>query len=268
MNKFLTLVLIGLISLSSCSEYQKVLKSKDNELKYEKAKEYYNNGKYAKAISLLEGLINVYRGTDKAEEIFYLYTYCHYNQRDYILAGYYFKNFAQTYRNSKYTEECTFMSAYCSYLDSPKPELDQKETREALQSFELFLSKYPDTERKEEVQKLMKELITKLEKKTLMAAEQYYTLHQYEAAIVTIKSALKDAPNSAFKEELMFLDIESKYEYAVNSIAEKQAERYEDVVKSYYSFSDAFPDSKQLKDASRYFERSNDEIAKLKKEQI
>lgn len=229
------------------------------------AKKYYEDGKYSKSKTLLESLINVYRGTDKAEEIYYLYTYCHYKERDYILAGYYFNNFAQTYRNSEYTEECMFMTAYCNYLSSPRPSLDQADTFDAIKNFDLFISKYPKAKRKEEVEKLQKELYAKLQEKNYMAAKQYYNLSKFKAATVTIKAALKDAPQSVFKEDLLFLDVKAKYDYADNSVSDKQLERYELVVKSYYTFVDAFPESKFVKNAGKYFKRAEAKIADIKK---
>ncbi len=231
------------------------------------AKQYYEDGKYSKSKTLLESLINVYRGTDKAEEIYYLYTYCHYKERDYILAGYYFNNFAQTYRNSKYTEECMFMTAYCNYLSSPKPSLDQEDTYEAIKNFDLFMSKYPNSSRKDEVERLSKELYAKLQEKAYMSAKQYYNLGNYKAAAVTIKASLKDAPQSVYKEDLLFLDVKAKYDYAENSIKEKQLERFEATVKAYYKFVDSFPESKFVKSAERYFKRADANIKDLKEDE-
>ena len=62
---FISLSLI----LLSCSKYQKVLKSTDFSMKYDKAIEFYNKGDFNRALPLLEELSSVYRGTDKSEEI-------------------------------------------------------------------------------------------------------------------------------------------------------------------------------------------------------
>ena len=68
---FISLSLI----LLSCSKYQKVLKSTDFSMKYDKAIEFYNKGDFNRALPLLEELSSVYRGTDKSEEISYYYAY-------------------------------------------------------------------------------------------------------------------------------------------------------------------------------------------------
>ncbi len=54
--QFLLLALI-FTAFTSCSEYNKVLKSNDNELKKNKGLAYYEAGDYLKAIVLLEEVI-------------------------------------------------------------------------------------------------------------------------------------------------------------------------------------------------------------------
>ena len=89
--KKLILLLTVTITLLSCSEYNKVLKSRDLEYKSEKAKEYYEKKEYTKAIALLEELKTFYRGTAKAEEISYMHAYSNY------YLDYYLMNFLQFY---------------------------------------------------------------------------------------------------------------------------------------------------------------------------
>ncbi|MDZ7849153.1 MAG: hypothetical protein U5L96_21880 [Owenweeksia sp.] len=49
----------ALISLSACSEYQRVLKSTDSEYKFAKAKEYFEDEKYNKAYPIFDELLTV-----------------------------------------------------------------------------------------------------------------------------------------------------------------------------------------------------------------
>ena len=60
-----------LIVLSSCGDYNKIVKSTDYEFKYKKAIEYYEEGEYVKAGTLFNELVNIYRGTTKADKIYY-----------------------------------------------------------------------------------------------------------------------------------------------------------------------------------------------------
>ncbi len=134
------LFLISSVALISCSKYQKLLKGADNEAKYEAAIDYYEKDDYYRALQLFDPLIAVYRGTKKAETLYYYYAYCYYKQQDYILASYYFKRFVKNSPNSDKAEECVYLSAYCTYLDSPKYNLDQTNTYEAIKDLQLFIN--------------------------------------------------------------------------------------------------------------------------------
>jgi len=175
------LIIISLAVFSSSCKYQKLLKSTDNKLKYEKAKEYYENEDYAKAMTLFEQLIPIYRGTEKGEEISYFYAYSNYHLKNYILAGHYFRKFINSFPNSKFTEECSFMSAYCYYLDSPKSTLAQESTAKAITELQLYMGRYPESERIDECNELMDDLTRKLQKKSFENALLYYNRELYKA---------------------------------------------------------------------------------------
>ena len=159
-------VLVAFVA-SSCSKYQKVLKSTDLPYKFDMAMKYYEDGEYYRAEVLYEELIGLYRGLGKAEEIYYYHAYCNYYMEDYIMAGYYFDNFIKTYPTSKHAEECRFMSAYCYYMNSPESSLDQSNTVRAIDELQLFINRYPESDRVAECNDLMDVLRNKLEKNIL-----------------------------------------------------------------------------------------------------
>ena len=59
--------------LSSCSQYQKALKSEDASVKYDLGVKLYEEGKYKKANRLFEQIIPKYRGKPQAEKLMYLH---------------------------------------------------------------------------------------------------------------------------------------------------------------------------------------------------
>ena len=93
----LTLLLI----LGSCTEYNKLLKSNDNEEKRQGALRYYEEEEWIKSITLLEDIIPYYKLTAQGEELYFKYCMASYQLEDYILAGYYFKRFVRQYPTSK-----------------------------------------------------------------------------------------------------------------------------------------------------------------------
>ena len=73
MIKYLFVLFIA-VTISSCSPYQKALKSEDVSLKYEQAEKKYDAKKYSKAIRLFEQLAPAFRGKPQSEKMFYMFS--------------------------------------------------------------------------------------------------------------------------------------------------------------------------------------------------
>jgi outer membrane protein assembly factor BamD len=257
MRKLLLLVLIVLFA--ACGKYQKLLKSTDYELKYQKAMEYYQAEDYVRASTLLQELIGIYRGTDRSEEAHFAYANCLYGMKDYILAGHYYQMFVQNYPTSAKGEECQFMTAYCDYKLSHNPRLDQSETYKSIDGFQLFISLYPRSPRVTEASKLMDELRDKLVYKSYLNARLYFNLgdylgNNYQSAIISARNSLNEFPDTKYREELSFLILEARYIEAINSIEEKKEDRLRQTVDEYFSFINEFPKSEYLRKANKIHE--------------
>lgn len=246
----ITFVLI-LIGLSSCGRFQKLLKSNDYEEKYAMALEFFENEEYNKTLQLLDQITPIYRGTDKAQNIDFMYAQCHYGQKDYILAGYYFKRFYQSFGKSDKAEEALFLSAYSNYMDSPRFSLDQETTVNAIQELKLFISRFPNSEKVSEAKQLIDELESRLEYKAFQMAKLYLKMNDFKAAISSFSAFVKQYQMSDYHEESMFLIVKANYEYALNSIEMRQTERFSETSEAYVDFVSQFPESKFLKEADK-----------------
>jgi outer membrane protein assembly factor BamD len=249
---FLSILLI----FSSCSKYQKLMKSSNSALKYEKAVEYYENEDYYRAMQLFDQLIPIFRGTSEAQDLYYYYAYCYYNQKDYLMASFYFKRYATTFPNSDRAEECAYMSAYCKYKDSPVPSLDQTSTQEAISELQSFINSYPDSDRIENCNNLIDQLREKLERKAFDIANLYFKMADYKAAVRSFKNVIRNFPDTDRKETIQFLIAKSYYQYAQKSVDAKKAERYQEVINAYNSFIRDYPESIYLKEITNMYKDS------------
>ena len=248
------LYISGLLAvLSACSGFEKVVKGTDYILKYEKAKELYAEEEYYKASVLFDQIASVYRGTDKADTVYFFQAMSYFKQADYIMAGHYFDNFARVYGASDFLEQADFMTAYCFYKVSPRPELDQNYSEVAIQNFQKFIIKHPDSDRKQEAIDYSNELRDKLVEKSFISARLYYDLEDYKASMVALSNSLIDFPESKYREDLMFMSFKSSYKYAENSVFIKKKERYQASLDEYYSFIAEYPESKYVREAKRYY---------------
>jgi len=240
--------------ITSCGEYEKLLKSTDYELKRQKIFDYYDDGKYIRSIELLSQILPRYRATDHAEQLNWINAQAHFRIRDYMMAGRFYQEFADTYPGSNNAEEASYLSALCDYYQSPRPELDQANTRKAIESFTIFMQRYPTSTHNDECKAKILELQEKLVEKSYLSARLYYDLKEYRAATVSLANSLKEYPETKYREELMFLKLDALYPLAVNSVPEKKVERYQTTLDEYYSFIEEYPQSKFTKDVNRIFE--------------
>lgn len=231
-------------------------------MKYEYAKKYFEQKKYSRAYTLLEELVSIYKGTEKAEESLYLLARSYYLSKDYITSGQYFSTYYVNYPKGQYAELSRFYAGYGYYLDSPDSRLDQSGTYKAIEEMQLFLDYFPKSEKVKEAQDVIFELQDKLVKKEFQNAELYYHLgnymgNNYESSVITAQNALKDYPYSKYREDLSMLILKSKYQEATQSIEEKKLDRFRDVMDEYYSFVNDYPESKHLKEAKHIYNSAN-----------
>ena len=250
--------------LTSCAhEFNQVYKSTDYNYKYEYAKECFARGKYSNAITLLQELVTIQKGTDNAQECLYMLAMAEFGIKDYEAAAETFKKYFRTYPRGDYAEMATFYVGQSLYLSTPEPRLDQTPTIAAIAAFQEYLDLYPDGQMKGAAQRRMLEMQEKLVKKEYLSAKLYYDLgtyfgnctsggNNYEACIVTAQNALNDYPYSDLREDFAILVMKSKYELAQMSVEEKRLARFQDAEDECYGFINEYPDSKERSTAEKF----------------
>lgn len=263
---FISTICVALLFSSCANEFNAVYKSTDNNYRYEYAKECFFKGKYTRAITLLNDLIVVQKGTENAQESLYMLAMAQYKSGDYESAAQAFKRYIQSYPKGKYAELASYYVGESLFMSTPEPRLDQSQTVSAIASFQEFLDLFPDAKLKNSAQNRLFELQDKLVKKELYSAQLYYDLgpyfgnctsggNNYEACIITAENALKDYPYSSLRENFAVLVMKSKFELAEQSVEEKRLERYQDAEDECYGFINEYPDSKQRPLAEKFIKK-------------
>lgn len=250
------LAILLLVMLASCSKYEKLLKSDDYILKYDKAIEYYEKKDWVRSSTIIEQILPVYRGTDKAERLSLYLANAYYNRRDYIMAAHLYNTFIKDFPASSLSEDAHFMRALCNYYLSPRSSLDQSYSLTAIDQFRLFNTRFPSSPRVPKARQYIDELKLKLMEKSYKAARLYYDLSDYKAAITAFKTSLNEFPETKHREEVLFLILKASYQLAENSVSDKQLKRFENAVDEYYIFIDEFPASKFKTEAEKYYNNS------------
>lgn len=253
----LFIVLIVLVLASSCGEYERVMKSTDYDLKKAKAKEYYDAGQYVKSSEILTQILPRFRGSIEAEDLSWMNAQSYYGMKDFYMAGTYFKAFVDQFPFGSHAEEANFMAALCDFKISPNAELDQANTTAAIEGFRIFNNRFPNSPKIEESNKYIKDLEETLVEKSYRNAKLYYDMKAYKAAVIALNNSLKEYANTKYREEMMYLKLNSLFQYAELSQENKQKERYQATLDDYYSFMEEFPKSEYSKEVNNIFEKTN-----------
>ena len=255
MKKFLALFTV-IIFLSSCSDYQRALKSEDVAVKVVSATKMYEAKKYGKAIRLFEQIAPAYKGKPQAERIFYMYSQSLYKTNQYYLAGYQFESFTASYPKSEKVEEASFLGAKSFTFLSPVYSLDQTDTNKAIDKLQTYIDTYPEGKNLEEANLLVKKLREKLEKKAYENAKIYNTISNYKAAMVAFDNFIINFPGTTYKEKALYYKLDSAYLLAINSIPSKMKERLENAKTAYTSLI-------KFKADTEYKSKANEMLARI-----
>jgi len=248
LRSLLLVAAIGLMLLTSCSEYQQVLKNNDLTEMYELANRYYQEEEFVKAKRLYELIAPKYAGRPQGERLSFFFADAQFKTKAYYLSSYQFERFIKAYPNSDKREEASFLEAESYYHMSPRFSLDQTDTDKALEKLQNFINNYPNSEYFNRANERVQELKIKKERKAFEIAKQYDNLGEFNlpvlfSAIKSINNFIIEYPGSIFREEALFIRIKSATVLAENSTANRMMERYEEAL-DYY------------KDFRRYYERS------------
>lgn len=258
MKQIILLVFI-LVAFGSCGEYQKAVKSKDHAVHFEVGKKMYEKGKHAKSIVLFNAIGTAYRTKPEGEDMYYMLANSYYIQKQYLLSSYSFGILISNFPKSEKVEEASFMVAKCHYNLSAKYSLDQVDTDKAIDKLQSFIDKFPDSKYLPESNEMMKVLTRKLEKKSFEIAKQYNTISHYKAAITALDIFMYDNPGSIYREESLYLKLDSGYKLAINSVEDKKEERLRKA-KKYYAALIAFNKDTEFK------KKADDMLASIEKE--
>ncbi len=253
-------ILVLIFGLSSCSEFQKALKSESIADKFKLGTQLFDEGKFAKANRLFVQIVPNYRGKPQAEKLMYMYSKSFYEMKDYYLSGYQFERFVTSYPKSEKVEEAAFISAKSYYLLCPIYTKDQEDTIDAIEKLQVFINTYPDSEYNEEANKMVKELDFKLEKKAFEIAKQYNNISDFKASINSFNNFLLEYPGSALREEALFYRLDSAYKLAVNSVEYKKENRLNTAQNYLDSYLGNFPDSDRTQFVKDMLQEVNDQI--------
>lgn len=252
LSRIFLIVVCGLVAVG-CSEYSKLLKSNNFDAMYDLAVEYYDAERYTRAADIFEVISPYYSGSLKEDTVTYYKGAAYYKMGDFINSETIFDNFRRQFGRSVYLEDAEYMYAMGFYFSSPDPERDQTATLRAITAINEYLGRYPESSKKEVCEERIAELQQKLHDQAYLNAMTYLKIGYHQSAVIALQNALDKYPRSTHREELLFRIVEANYEYASNSHASRQVDRYLNTLDAYYNLIAEYPESEFRNEADRMY---------------
>jgi outer membrane protein assembly factor BamD len=256
-------ILILILASTGCSKFSQVQKKGSFEEKYAAAGVYFEKKDYYHAGTLYEDLLPLSPGRKEAESIRINYAYTQFYQKFYEMSSYYFRKYTETYPRSSKVVEAHYMHGVSLYKMSPKWNLDQSHTQQAIDVMQEFLNTYPRSEFKDKCNLMINEMQVKLETKAYNHTMTYHKIGYYRSAVVSSESFRKNFPDSQYNEVIAYNKLVSQTELANMSLKTVRKDgkviplkqnRFIVAKRYYLEFIDKYPDSKYGKEAESLYE--------------
>ena len=263
MIKRVLIFVFAALALASCSsKFEKLLASHNYGEKYRTALQLYEAKKYSKAAQLFENVAMNAQGTPQEDTVRFYWGMSNYNMKDFATAQSNFSEFVQSFPSSPFAKEAEFRMIDCMYRGTYRYELDQRPTEIALSYINKYIIENPGTNYAKFCQVMKDDLNERLDKKAFEGARLYYHMEDYLAAHHALKNVLKDDADNQYREDILYYTAMAAYKYALNSVEEKQRERYMNFMDDYFNFVSEFPESKYKSELDGIYKRVNKIIKK------
>ena len=214
----------------------------------------YDRGRHDLAIEYLRASLDFGRTSELADDAQLALARAYAADRQYLLAGNEYTRFVEFYRTDPRVEQAAYerIQAYAEL--SPRYELDQTDTRQALNYIRIFLDQYPDGPNAVAASELAAELREKLARKQFEGGRLYERRELYQAAVIAYRDVLENYPASAYADDALLGALRAQIDYARGSVEARQQERYRGALDLYDELTTLFPQSETLEDAQALYE--------------
>lgn len=244
MRNKLLIVFSFLLVFSACKNDKLIKKGDSVQVAYQKAMAFYEAKDYGEAANAFDTVTRVGRGSEYGQDAQYYLAESYYKDGQYLLAASEYDRYVSYYPQDERRPEVEYKAAMCYFKQSPRYKLDQSQTRTAIERFQLFNNRYPDSELVTEAAARIDELRNKLAHKAYEAAQFYVRTEQYKAATIYLDRTIDQYPESKWAERALVDQVRTYINYADNSVVESQAARYLKSIDAYEKFIQLFPESK------------------------
>jgi outer membrane protein assembly factor BamD len=164
-------------------------------------------------------------GHPKADSAQYLIGESYFQQKQYLTSAAEFLRLSQNRPAGPLADDARYRACQAYYELSPRPELDQEYTEEALDQCRSVILLYPGSPYAEQAAERIKELTDKLARKYYLNAVYYYKRRAYDSAIVYLEFLLATYRGAAVEPEALYTLYEAYMKLGYSEEAEQTRSR-------------------------------------------
>lgn len=196
-------IILILSVVLGCNSYN-VRPDMPAEARFELAKKMFKNEDYFDAKKQFKIIVLNNPGLTFVDDAQFYLAECHFKMEEYIIAADEYKRLIRFYPQSEWVDDAQFKVGLADYKLSPKPSLDQKYTRNAIENFQRFLEEFPQSDLAPEAERLLQVCRRKLAEKEYKAGELYRKLNDCDAALVYFNSVINNYYDTKFVKKAMY----------------------------------------------------------------
>ena len=162
------------------------------------------HGRCLDAVEELQRVVNNFPGSRFAPDAQYHLAEAYFCSKDYVNAVFEYQRLIDTYPSSEWVADAQYKIAESYFKQSRRAELDQAETRNALDHYRAFLEDNPQSPLADKARERISQCRGKLARKLLLAARLYRRQGYLEAARRYYKQVLTDYPETEVYYDALF----------------------------------------------------------------
>lgn len=184
-------ILITVLIMAGCSNKETTMEE-NLELNFNKGVENFEKERYYKAVDYFTYVVYNSPGSDIADDAQLYLADTHFNLKEYLTAIDEYERLINRWPASELVEQARFNIAESYDKLSPKYQLDQSYTYQAIKSYQSFIQNYPSSTLREKSETRIRDMRSKLARKSYDTGKLYMVLREWNAAIISFNEIMDE----------------------------------------------------------------------------
>jgi outer membrane protein assembly factor BamD len=196
--------LAGLLLLAACAAQPEISPAKQASNYFQEGEALFDQGLYPDAIASWEKVRESYYSPELNTLVELKIAEAHFLDEKYIEATAAYEAFLKSHPNHARTADVLYQLGLCYQRQLLDRDQDQTITRQALNTFETLLQRYPRDPRRDEVRSYIAHCLNLLAAHEVVVGEYYLNTGRYQAAINRFEGVVRKYPAYADGAQILF----------------------------------------------------------------